>query len=80
MNTFRVHLKNGNSFTVKAHHFVSKASAALYTPVQFYKDENTVDETILVIAAEVAAIVPAEGEAPSAAAGGVSRSSSGVHV
>lgn len=79
MNTFRVHLKSGSSFTVKAHHFDYKPGAGILTSVQFYKDESTLDKTIVVVYGEVAAIVP-EGEAPAVAAGNVTRSTSGVHV
>lgn len=60
MKTFRVHLKSGSSFTVTAHHFENDLRPGLYQTVPFYKDENTLDETILIIAAEVAAIVVQE--------------------
>jgi hypothetical protein len=77
MKTFRVHFKNGHSILITAHHFDRKLSPGTHSTVQFYKDEENLDETILVIAAEVAAIV-LEAEAPAAAAGNVTRSSSGV--
>jgi 5-deoxy-D-glucuronate isomerase len=77
MNTFRVHLKNGNSFTVTAHHFDPKPNMGPPQQYSFYKDESTIDETILVVFGEVAAIVP-EGEAPGVAAANVTRSTSGV--
>lgn len=60
MNNFQVHLKNGNIITVTAHHFTYQPGPGVHDPLQFYKDENTRDEAILVMAGEVAAIVPGD--------------------
>ncbi len=57
MKTFRIHLKDGKSFTVTAHHF-----AWLDThKITFYKNEKDEDTDILVLTSELVAIHPLEG-------------------
>ena len=56
MKTFRIHLKDGKTFAVKAHHFTRDAVDNFV----FFKSEEEVDEDIYVSASEVVAIVADE--------------------
>lgn len=52
---FRVYLKDGSSFRVKAHHFKFDTSKH---QCDFYKTEKDIDPDIAILWSEVRAIVP----------------------
>ena len=56
MKTFRVHLKDGKSFTITAHSVSYHTGDRVYV----YKAEKVVDTDIILFVSEVVAVVPEE--------------------